>query len=160
MTSDDQEHDKSATGRIRRLPRDVGRGAEWLFLDFPYLLFQPGEGLFWRGLRTLAVAMPRRLLRLAWWLIRAFFRWQRPFWVWLARVTGLTALGRVYVQLEKPARIIFWVPVMLTNALLQDIIGPLLPILLVVVVFIYFNRYLIREVEPSPVDPPAGRHPN
>lgn len=156
MTTKDSEHSESTPAAADRgFPSNVSRFFEWLFLDLPYLLFSP-EGLLWkllRGLGRLLLALPRWILMGLWWLLR-------PAWLWLARVTGLTALGRVYVQLEKPARIIFWVPVMLANKLLQNIIGGIIPIIIVAVIFIYFNKFVLRDAAEKQLQEMVKRHPN
>lgn len=161
MTSDNTEH-TDTTPTPGGFYARISHGLEWLFLDFPYLLLSPG-GLVHGLLRKLGrglLALPRALARALWWLLGLAFGWQKPFWVWLARVTGVTALGRVYVQLEKPARIIFWVPVMLASGLLQNLIGGLVPVVLVAVLFIYLNKFVVREEDKVQLRELGKRHPN
>jgi len=161
MTGDKTKH-TDTTAAPGGIYARVSHGLEWLFLDMPYLLLSPGgllHGLL-RGLGRGLLTLPRVLARALWWLLRLAFGWQRPFWLWLARVTGVTALGRVYVQLEKPARIIFWVPVMLASGLLQNLIGGLVPVVLVAVLFIYFNKFVVREEDKVQLRELGKGHPN
>jgi len=52
------------------------------------------------------------------------------------------------------------VPVMLASGLLQNLIGGLVPVVLVAVLFIYFNKFVVREEDKVQLRELGKGHPN
>lgn len=72
--------------------------------------------------------------------------WLRSGLASIGQATEFFTLRDFYVSLPLPARVIFWVPTLIFMMLLTEVLGDILPILIFLAVFIYFNRYLLRQI--------------
>lgn len=71
--------------------------------------------------------------------------WLRSGLVSLGKATEFFTLRDFYVGLPLPARVIFWVPTLIFMLLLSEVVGDIIPLVIFLAVFIYFNRHLQRQ---------------